>query len=260
MESPMNLLPVRTHAGLLCAGLAAVLLAWTAPADAAIVTASTPNCGAYVVGPPDSFSPCDDTAFVQAAGAAGLAIGAPIDFSRDKDGNPFSTATYASATAISGDVFSDKVRFHTRTLGGLVGSVLLVTGAPGDPGSFEIAPIPADGNPVFTGTLVVEFLVPVRAAGFGTVAFSDSASVDVYGPGGLLMTLGAVSDADFDHLGLLATGGDLISRVEFTDIFFAIQNVSFSVPAPSGLAALGLGAALLGLRLRRRQARPGSSA
>lgn len=149
------------------------------------------------------------------------AIGTPdefISFSYDKDGN------LVGSGDVDGSIFSDNVVFAS-------GNSALVNSAGSGSGS-EIGP--AGG---YTGILKIDFLAAGQTAsivGFGPVEFGVIEQVRVFDQfNSLVLTRGGVSNNTWDFLGLEATNGDAIGRVELEGTFFAIQDIQFNLAQAS---------------------------
>ena len=194
--------------------------------------------GVIQVGNPcNGFSDCDDSAFVAAAGVP-LAFN---DLLKPADGLTDGT-TYSVDFVLSSDV---------GAFGGF-NTFFVQHGFDNGPAS-EVGPA-APGAP-FTGTLVISFATGTHAVGFGTVEFGDDLGeqIRVFNGATLLGTFGPSGSPDFNYEGFVASGGDVITRIELDGNFFAIQNIKYGVPEPVSLSLLGLG--LAGIAARRRARR-----
>jgi len=197
---------------------------------------NTPNCG--------GFDSCDDSSFLAAIG--GGPVDTYLEFDVDKNGAPVNDAT----EEVDGGIYSNNVVFST-------GANPLVVHA-GSGSSYEIGPVPD-----FSGeTMVINFASPASAVGMGAVEIEASSTIRIFNGDVEILTTTGASDGTFDYLGFVATNGDLITRIEITDSFWAIQNISFNqeevemvaVPTMStwGMVVLFTLLAAMGLRYRRR--------
>jgi hypothetical protein len=221
----------------LLAAVAIAAFGASTTASAALIRASTASCG--------GFSSCNDTAFVTAAAV-------PLTF------NDFSVNRFGGALPADGNVAGNiySADFTLSSAVGLFGGVnsSSVNHGNGNGPNSEVGP--ASG---YTGILDITFANALSALGFGTVEFGDNGvaleTISIYGASGLLGTFNAISSADFNYEGFVATGGDVITRAVLNGSFFGIQNIKYAaaavaVPEPTSLALVLVGA--LGLLARRR--------
>jgi hypothetical protein len=226
--------------GMMALAVLAVVFTGAQTAQAGLITAVTPNCG--------GFSTCNDSAFLGLVGGGPLDVF--LDFTTDKLGNPITVGL----GNLPGNIYSDAVTFSSA-VGAFGGSnSALVNHANAAGPNAEIGP--ASG---FTGILNIDFATDVSAVGFGTVLFGALEDIRVYGAGNTLLgTFSGASVNNFDYFGVLANGGDVITRVEMDGDFFAIQNIQFNhanpVPEPGTWMLMGTGlVGLLGYGWRKRQ-------
>jgi hypothetical protein len=224
----------------LFAAVAIAAFGASSTASAALIRASTANCG--------GFSSCDDTAFVTAAAV-------PLTF------NDFSVDRFGGALPASGNVAGNvySADFTLSSAAGLFGGVNSTSVSHGNGSGATSEVGPASG---YTGILDITFTNAVSALGFGAVQLGDNGvafeTISIYGMSGLLGSFNAISNGMFNYEGFVATGGDLITRAVLNGNFFGIENLKYAkapvavaVPEPTSLALVLVGA--LGLLARRRR-------
>lgn len=224
-----------------------VLAASIAPSNAAILEVHTVACST------DVFQTCDTSNFLTAVGPGLLDVS--LDLLADKNGNPLPSGV------VSGTAFSDDVTFSSRfspTFGigldspnvqfGGVTAALTQVGA-------------VDGGSGFRGILEIDFANPVSAVGFTTVSLETNGTIDLFdSANALISTIAGPSNAVLDYIGLVATGGDEISRIVLDGDLFAVRDIQFNfatlppvaLPETGTVALMTLGFAGLGFLRRRR--------